>query len=99
MKKVIAATLIAGLSLPVLAGGPHHGGYHHHHHARSGWGWVAPAIIGGAVVYAATHPVYAYPPQPPVIVQNPLPPAPLGYRYEVILDAGCNCYRQVLIPN
>lgn len=97
MKKVIVATLVAGLSLPVLAGGSHHTGHHHHHHG-SNWNWLAPAIISGAVVYAATRPTYVYPSPPPVIVSN-APPAPYGYRYEIILDASCNCYRQVLVQN
>ena len=64
---------------------------------RGGY-WVAPALIGGAVVYAATRPA-----QPPsvVYVPNPnpqvLPPPPMGYHYEQILDANCNCYRWVLV--
>lgn len=99
MKKILVALLLTSLITPVMAHGPGHyrGGPYYR---GSGWGWVAPAIIGGAVVYAATRPVYAYPPPPlPVIVQNALPPAPLGYHYEMVLDAGCNCYRQVLLPN
>jgi hypothetical protein len=39
-------------------------GPHHHHHAR-GNDWIIPALIGGAVVYAATRP-------DPVIVQQPI---------------------------
>ena len=101
MKKILVSLLLAVLAVPAFAhgGGGYRGGYHGGYHRGSGWGWVAPAIIGGAVVYAATRPVYAYPPPPPVIVQNTLPPAPYGYHYETILDAGCNCYRQVLVQN
>jgi hypothetical protein len=40
----------------------HHIERHHHWHHRNNW--VVPAIIGGAVVYAATRPT-------PVIVQQP----------------------------
>jgi hypothetical protein len=35
-----------------------------------------------------------------VVIYNPpvgYPPAPVGYHYEQILDANCNCYRWVLI--
>jgi hypothetical protein len=70
-----------------------HGGYHHHHGGHS-WGWVAPALIGGAIVYGATRPT-----TPPAVVYQPqpLPPAPYGFHYEQILDANCSCYRWVLI--
>lgn len=71
-----------------------HGGYHH---GSYGWGWVAPAIVTGAIVYGATRPA----PPSVVYVPNPnpqvLPPAPYGYHYEQILDANCSCYRWVLI--
>ena len=48
---------------------PYHHGHRHHHHRH--WAppvhhWVVPAIVGGAVVYAATRP-------DPVIVQQPQP--------------------------
>jgi hypothetical protein len=35
---------------------------------------------------------------PPVYVE-PVPQVPYGYRVEQILDASCNCYRTVLVPN
>ena len=94
MKKLILILLTA-LALPVMAQHRHHG---HHAHGGHGWGWVAPALISGAVVYAATRPA----PQPSVVyVPAPqtqvLPPAPMGFRYEQILDANCNCYRWVLV--
>ena len=93
MKKLIALLLIT-LSATAMAQ-HHHGG---HRHGGYGWGWVAPALIGGAVVYAATRPA---PPPSVVYVPNPqpqvLPPAPVGFHYEQILDANCNCYRWVLV--
>lgn len=92
MKKLIAVILLC-VSVGAMAQHRHHG---HHHHGHGSWGWVAPALIGGAIVYGATRPV----PQPPptVIYQSqPLPPAPFGYHYEQILDANCNCYRWVLV--
>ncbi len=70
MKKVLIAGLI-GLTALTAQAGPHHGGhYSGHHHNRGGsWGWVAPALIGGAVVYAATRPVVVQP-QPVVVPQQ-----------------------------
>ncbi len=52
-------------------------GYHHHHHGGhwSGGRWIVPAIIGGAVVYAATRPEPAVAQPAPVIV---VPPSPQG---------------------
>ena len=94
MKKLIALILIA-LSIPAMA---QHRPYPHHGHGGHGWGWIAPAIITGAVVYGVTRPA---PPPSVVYVPNPtpqvLPPAPVGYHYEQILDANCNCYRWVLV--
>jgi len=89
MKKLVIVSLIGLATLSAHAGG-HHGGHHHH---GGGWGWVAPALISGAVVYAATRPPVV---QQPVVVQ---PQVPYGYHYENILDANCNCYRTVLVPN
>ena len=62
--------------------------------------WVAPVIVGGVIGYELARPYYTPPsvyatPQP-VYVQ---PVAPNGYRQEQILDANCNCYRLVLVPN
>ena len=76
----------------------HHGGGHYYY--NPGYGWVVPAVIGGAIVYGATRPanvefaqpVYA-PPPPPV------QPAPVNMHWEAILDQNCNCYRTVLVPN
>jgi hypothetical protein len=74
------------------------GGYYYHGGYNS---WVAPAVIGGVVGYAIAQPrVYAPPPvvyvQPPVTyVQQPYP---AGYVQQTILDANCNCYRTVLVP-
>jgi hypothetical protein len=72
-----------------------HRGYHNH------YDWVAPLVIGGVVTYAITRP-----PQPVIVQQLPVqvypntqPPAPIGYHYENILDANCNCYRLVLVQN
>ena len=92
MKKLLIGLLI-GLTAFGAQAGPHHSG-HSGHHRGGGWGWVAPALIGGAVVYAATRPQT-------VVVQQPQPvyQAPYGYHWESVLDANCNCYRNVLVPN
>lgn len=89
MKRLFLSLLLL-IAIPVMAQHRYHG---HHHHGHSSWGWVAPAIIGGAIVYGVTRPS-----PPPVVYQQPvLPPAPYGYHYEQILDANCNCYRWVLV--
>lgn len=107
MRRLIASIAIGLMMLSPVAQaqhrGPHgHHGHHGHHGYHSGWGWIAPALIGGAVVYAATRPtpvvvqepVIVTPPQP-VVLQQP----PVGYHWEQILDARCNCNRVVLVPN
>jgi hypothetical protein len=99
MKKLLAVLTLCIASTSAFA--QHHGHHGHHGYRGYGWGWVAPAVIGGAVVYAATRPpvVVQQTPPPVVVYQQPqtLPPAPYGYRYETILDANCNCYRTVLV--
>ena len=74
MKKVILACLLMA-SASAFAWGHYgyRGGYYHHGY---GWGgWVAPALIGGAIGYGiASTPVYANPvvvPSPPVVVPQP----------------------------
>ena len=89
--KYLIATILSVLALTANAQHRHHG--HYHHHGHNSWNWVVPAVIGGAVVYGITRPQQP----PPVVYQQPLPPAPYGYHYEQILDANCNCYRWVLI--
>lgn len=90
--KYLIATILSVLAITANAQHRHYG--HHHHHSGGNWGWVAPAIIGGAIVYGVTRPA----PPPTVIYQTgPLPPPPYGYHYEQLLDANCNCYRWVLV--
>lgn len=65
MKKLIA--FLALTFSTVVFAGPHHGHRHFHHrhwHSPPAHHWVVPALIGGAVVYAATRP-------DPVVVQQP----------------------------
>lgn len=92
--KYLLATILSVLALTANAQHrPHHG---HHGYSGHGWGWVAPALIGGAVVYAATR--------PPVVVQQPVivqPPSDVvyidgvAYRKQVMLVNGY--YQEVLI--
>jgi len=104
MKKIIAVLLLA-ISASACADGYRHRGYNHGGHYNRGYnyGWIAPAIIGGAVIYGLTRPDYAPTPgyiQPPVYIQQPVPVTPpYGYHQETILDNNCNCYRTVLVPN
>ena len=94
MKYLIALVLSA---VALTASAQHRPYPHHRHHLGGhGWGWVVPAVIGGAVVYGMTRPNPA-PPPPVVYVPQGYPAPPVGYHYEQILDANCNCYRWVLI--
>lgn len=79
MKSLIAG-FIAAITLTfsaTLFAGPYGHGHryheHHNHFHNRHWhhyhGWVAPAIIGGAVTYAITRPQVIQ--QPPVVQQIP----------------------------
>ena len=89
-------TLIAVLALTLSSAAfAQHGGHrwnhgHHHRHWHPGYGWVVPAVIGGAVVYAATRPA-------PVIVQQPVPSVVLQPN-QVIID-GIVYTKQIMIIN
>jgi len=69
MKKVLAVVVLTLATLPAMAQW-HHGGYRGGYYGGGGWGWVVPAVIGGAVVYGATRPDPVIVQQPPVIVQQ-----------------------------
>ena len=79
-----------------------YGGGHYYYHP--GYGWVVPAVVGGAIVYEATRTPVVIQQQPVYIQQQQTPlqptyPAPADMHWEAILDANCNCYRTVLVPN
>lgn len=104
MKKLVLA-----LAMTLLAGSAWADGYHRHrHHHHHNYRWVAPAIVGGTIVYSLSQPRY-YSAPPPVTYYVPqpnyyyAPPAypgvPYGYREELRYDAYCNCDRLVLVPN
>ena len=101
MKRLIFALLFS-VGVSAMAQHHHYGGYRGGY--GGGWGWVAPAVIGGAVVYAATRPpvVVQQQPvivqQPPVVVQQPTDIVYLdgvAYRRQLMLVNGA--YQEVLI--
>ena len=71
MKKILTFLALTASSLAFAS--PHHHGHRHFHHRH--WHsppvhhWVVPALIGGAVVYAATRPDPVVVQQPPVVLQ------------------------------
>ena len=73
MKKVLAVAVLTLATVPSMAQWHHHGygGYRGGYYGGGGWGWVVPAVIGGAVVYGATRPDPVIIQQQPVIVQQP----------------------------
>ena len=103
MKKLlIALSLTLVLISTAHADRWRHGGGHYYWHP--GYGWVVPAVVGGAIVYEATRPPIVAVQQQPVYIQQPALaapayPQPADMHWEAILDAGCNCYRTVLVPN
>jgi len=68
---IVLALSLGIATTPVKA--QHHHGMRHfdHHQHRGNWGWVAPAVIGGAVVYGITHSAPVVVQQPPVYIQQP----------------------------
>lgn len=83
MKRLSMLVLLAVTAPAVFAHDHDHGhpGYYYHGHDHGywrydggRWTWMIPAIIGGVVVYQATHdpePVVVQSP-PPVVVQQPV---------------------------
>lgn len=108
MKKIILAvvlTLAAGL---VSAQGRGYGYGHQWTGGGNGGNVWVPLILGGTVGYLVSEarrpPVYIQ--QQPVYIQQPVPvysvpytTVPPGYHYENLLDANCNCFRTILVPN
>ena len=85
MKKLIALVLIS-LSFSAFAQHGHRGYHNHYRGAHApGWNWVAPALIGGAIVYGVTRPV----PAETVIVQQPV----------YIPQESCTAWKEVQTPD
>jgi len=95
MKRLLTILTLA-VATTAFAHGPgrYYGPPHHNHGGH--WNWVVPAVVGGAIVYGMTRPQQPPPPQV-IYVPSGYPPPPVGYRYEQVLDANCNCYRWVLV--
>jgi hypothetical protein len=94
MKTKILAAVLAMVPLSGMA--QHHQGFRHYeHHGYRGpnWGWVAPAVIGGAVVYGLTRPVIVQ--QPPVYIQQPTVVAPS----QVVVIDGVTYIKQPMVIN
>jgi len=111
MKKLaVALALITGLSISTAeAHGYYRGGYGGWH-GGGGIGWVAPALIGGAIGYGMARPYYAPAPvyiqpepvyvQPPVVYTQPgVQPAPIGYHWQEMINPQTNTQQLVLVPN
>lgn len=100
MKKILLVITLL-LSSNVLA--QHHYGHHGYYREPNRSSWVAPLLLGATAGYIMSRPTVIYN-QPPMIYNPPpvtyvQPGAPIGYHYEQILDANCNCYRTVLVSN
>ena len=112
MKKLLVTLCLIGatISSPAFAwnNGYRGHGYYNNGYYNNGYNnnyWVAPAIAGVAIGALASRSYYAPPPviyQQPIYVQQPVyvqtNPTPIGYAQQQILDANCNCWRTVLVP-
>lgn len=95
----LTALLVAALMTTASQANPNH---HYTHRGHGGhYNWVAPIVIGSVLGYAvAQRPQPVVVQQPPIVYYpNMAPLPPVGYHYENILDANCNCYRMVLVQN
>lgn len=90
MKKILASLLLSVLA--VSANAQHHGWRHGHggYYGGNGWGWIAPAVIGGAVVYAATRPPVVVQQQPVIVQQQPV---------DVVYIDGIAYKKQIMVIN
>lgn len=73
MGKLLISFITMMFSTLAIANPYHHGHRHHHHrhwHSPPIHHWVVPAIIGGAVFYAATRPDPIVIQQTPTVIQN-----------------------------
>ena len=101
MKKILLALVLLSVAGSAMAdrccyrGGYYRGGY--------GYGWVAPAIVGGVIGYELSRPQViveqqpVYVQQPPVVYTQPVPPA--GYHYQLMINPQNNYQQWVLVPN
>lgn len=109
MKKLLALFLV---SMACVAQADAHGYYRGGCCYRGGYGngWIAPALIGGAIGYGLSRPYYdpVYVMTPPVIVeqqpvivqqQPQIVQPPIGYHWQEMIDPLTNQKKIVLVPN
>ena len=96
MKRLLALAVLAAFTIGTSQANPMHHRTHSHNHGAPNW--IAPIVIGGVLGYALAQPRVVVA-SPPPVYYPPAPVPPYGYHYETIVDAGCNCYRTVLVPN
>lgn len=102
---ILTMSTLFALSNTAEAHGYWHGGYRG---GCYGCGWVAPAIIGGAIGYELAQPRYYtpppvyYTPPPSVVYVQPqaLPQSiPPGYHWQAITDPATGQLKMALIPD
>jgi hypothetical protein len=93
------AKILAGILflLPLSAMAQHHHGFHpgfYRPYYGPNWGWVAPAVIGGAVAYGLSRPA-------PVVVQQPIyvQQTPVVVQPQVVIIDGIEYTKQTMIIN
>lgn len=84
MRKIALIALLALTTSTAFA--QHHGYWRHGGDGR--WFWMAPMIVGGAVVYEVTRPPVLVQ-QPPVIIQQ----------NQVINDSNCSPWTEIRNPD
>lgn len=102
MKKILAVFAMFFTVAANAHGHYEHRGYHRGYHPAPNYNWIAPAIVSGIIGYGIARSQAPVVVQPYAVVpqaQFDLPVAPYGFRWVSILDAGCNCYRTVLVQN
>lgn len=94
MKRLFAILILCACTGAMAQHRHYHG--HHHHHGHANFGWVAPALIGGAVVYALTRPTTAMPaPVVTVPVNDVVYIDGVAYRKQLMLINGY--YQEILV--
>lgn len=88
--KLLTLVIICSAGLGSCAVQAHDHGYWRHGGGNN-WGWVAPAVIGGAIVYGATRPPVYVQPAPPVVIQQQ-PPV-------VVQGQTCSPWTQIQNPD
>lgn len=102
MKKILVVLAMVFTVSANAHGQYEHRGYNRGYYPAPNYNWVAPAIVSGIIGYGIARS------QAPIIVQPNTfvpqfqvesPVVPYGFRWAQVLDAACNCYRMVLVPN